>query len=144
MAAENVRIVDDALATVQKSLNEMALLYEAGFVDLVDVEQLELAVAEWERQTAEARTSELLARRVLGFQCGLPLESPPTVAEDARALLAAVSGADLLGRTWNPVGLPQVQEQQALADLAALDVKNKQAAGLPVLSALPSAIRSTS
>lgn len=135
MAAENVRIVDEALATVQKGLKEMGLMYEAGFVDLVDVEQLELAVAEWERQAAEARTSELLARRVLGFQCGLPLEAPPTVAEDAQALLGAVSGADLLGRAWNPAGLPQVQEQQALADLAALDVKNKQAAGLPVLSA---------
>ena len=135
MAAENVRIVDDALATVQKSLNEMGILYDAGFVDLVDVEQLELAVAEWERQAAEARTSELLARRVLGFQCGLPLDAPPTAAEDAKALLASVSGAELLGRTWNPTGLPAVLEQQALADLAALDVKNKQAAGLPVLSA---------
>jgi len=135
MAAENLRIVDDALATVQKSLKEMGLMYEAGFVDLVDVEQLELAAAEWERQAAEARTSELLARRVLGFQCGLPLETPPTVAEDAGALLGSVSGADLLGRAWNPSGLPQVQEQQALADLAALDVKNKQAAGLPVVSA---------
>jgi outer membrane protein TolC len=135
VAEENVRVVDEALALVQRSLNEMGVMYDAGFVDLVDVEQLELTVAEWERAAAEARTSRLLARRVLAHQCGLSIETPPAPSEGVEDLFGKVSGADLLGRTWNSEVLPEVREQQLLVELAGLDVKNKQAAGLPVLSA---------
>ena len=80
-------------------------------------------------------TQVQLVTALLRFQIGLNPATTIALSDDLSSLVDAESGTDLLSRSFQPEGLPGLQEQQAYVNLAELDVKNKRAAALPTVAA---------
>jgi outer membrane protein TolC len=72
---------------------------------------------------------------------GLKGTEPLEIAEDLETLWKQGPAGDLLATPFQWEALPALREMEAQLDLARLDVKNKQAAALPVVSAFYSNAR---
>lgn len=134
-AEANAAVLSEALEVVRASRLESEALLEAGFVDAMVVDQIALAAMDLEQDLAYAQTQVQLVTALLRFQIGLNPATTIALSDDLSSLIAAESGTDLLSRSFQPEGLPGLQEQQAYVSLAELDVKNKRAEALPTVAA---------
>lgn len=140
-AQSNEAILQESLAEVQRQLLEMGAMQAAGFADLTAVEQLELAVSELEAGLGNARAQRELALGLLRFQMGLKSSDPLEISEGLEDLRQRFAPADFMATPLKLEELPALREMEAQLELARLDVKNKQAASLPVVSAFYSNAR---
>ena len=140
-AAYGQAILEETRDATQRQWLEMGAMKEAGFVDATAVDQLELAVSELEAGISNARAQRQLALALLRFQMGLKGTEPLEIAEDLETLWKQGPAGDLLATPFQWEALPALREMEAQLDLARLDVKNKQAAALPVVSAFYSNAR---
>ena len=134
-AEANASMLAEMKLAIAAQLDEVRAMQGAGFLDATAVDQLALALMDLEQQADYAETQVGLLKAVLAFQIGLPPAQSIRLTENLEALAAQSSGADLLSRSFNPMALPGLREQQAFVELAGLDVKNRRAEGLPQIAA---------
>lgn len=134
-AEANASMLAEMKLAIAAQLDEVRAMQGAGFLDATAVDQLALALMDLEQQADYAETQVGLLKAVLAFQIGLPPAQSIRLTENLEALAAQSSGADLLSRSFNPMTLPGLREQQAFVELAGLDVKNRRAEGLPQIAA---------
>ncbi len=134
-AEANASMLAEMKLAIAAQLDEVRAMQGAGFLDATAVDQLALALMDLEQQADYAETQVGLLKAVLAFQIGLPPAQSIRLTENLEALAAQSSGAELLSRSFNPMALPGLREQQAFVELAGLDVKNRRAEGLPQIAA---------
>ena len=134
-AEANASMLAEMKLAIAAQLDEVRAMQGAGFLDATAVDQLALALMDLEQQADFAETQVGLLKAVLAFQIGLPPAQSIRLTENLEALAAQSSGAELLSRSFNPMTLPGLREQQAFVELAGLDVKNRRAEGLPQIAA---------
>ena len=134
-AEANASMLAEMKLAIAAQLDEVRAMQGAGFLDATAVDQLALALMDLEQQADYAETQVGLLKAVLAFQIGLPPAQSIRLTENLEALAAQSSGAELLSRSFNPMTLPGLREQQAFVELAGLDVKNRRAEGLPQIAA---------
>ena len=134
-AEANASMLAEMKLAIAAQLDEVRAMQGAGFLDATAVDQLALALMDLEQQADYAETQVGLLKAVLAFQIGLPPAQSIRLTENLEALAAQSSGAELLSRSFNPMTLPGLREQQACVELAGLDVKNRRAEGLPQIAA---------
>jgi outer membrane protein TolC len=134
-AKENGAMLAEMKLAIAAQLEETRALQQAGFLDATAVDQLALALKDLEQQADYADMQTALLQAVLAYQIGLNPATRIEPKEDLAALAGQASGAELLSRAFNPMAMPGLREQQAFVELAGLDVKNQQAAGLPQIAA---------
>lgn len=134
VADENVNILRESLELVQTSFNETQKLYEAGFLEALDVDQLQLSVSDIESRLRYAELQEGAALDYLKFTMGLPLTSDITLSSAIEGLLSSVDPA-LLQNNFDPTMLPDYKVQRSNVELAGLGVKLEKARRMPSLSA---------
>lgn len=74
-----VGIVEENLQSLQKNLFEVRKLYESGFTEEQDVDQLELLMNNLDNNLNAARRQTELARMLLNFNMGRPVDKPITL-----------------------------------------------------------------
>lgn len=90
IAERNMRIVDSTL----KSLNEISLanaaLYENGFIEDIDVDQVNLLISDLNASSMDIKNNLAVSKNMLKFQMGLKLENEIELTDNLDALLAQV------------------------------------------------------
>jgi outer membrane protein TolC len=140
-AEANLAILTESRDAAQQQVLEMGAMHAAGFADITAVEQLELAVSELEAGISNARAQRELSLGLLRFQMGLKFTDPLEISEKLPDLTERLQAQGEWMVTLNYGDLPALREMEAQVELARLDVKNKQAAALPVVSAFYSNAR---
>ena len=133
-AKANVQTLDQALNLVKETEEEMGALAAEGLVESVDVDQMTLTRQALEQQLSTAKLQAELTQKLLLFQCGLDVEEDVTLTDD----LASLTTAPVPEATQSHLNLgsiPALEEQRRYLALAELDVKNRQAEGLPQIAA---------
>lgn len=133
-AKANVQTLDQALNLVKETEEEMGALAAEGLVESVDVDQMTLTRQALEQQLSTAKMQAELTQKLLLFQCGLDVEEDVTLTDD----LASLTTAPVPEATQSHLNLgsiPALEEQRRYLALAELDVKNRQAEGLPQIAA---------
>ncbi len=134
-AEENVKILEESFGVLDKTLSDTKVLYENGFVEQQDVEQLELSIKGLNNQIQNAKNQRTIAYELLKFQMGLPQETDITLTSDIETL---VNNAVTSGLTNSDFSVEQdVDYRLALnnRNLQELQVKNQKAAYQPSLAA---------
>ncbi len=132
---ENVKILDESLEILTKTLSDTKALYENGFVEQQDVEQLELTVSSVSNQIQNAENQKTIAYELLKFQMGMSQGSDIALASSIDDL---VSNAVNNGLILADVNLEKdVDYRLALNNrmLQELQLKNQKAGYMPSLSA---------
>lgn len=133
---ENVQLLEDNLESLQKNLYETRQLFGEGFVEEQDVDQLELLVSNMQNNLNNTRRQEKLAKELLKFQMGMPLENSIALTssleermEKVESELAAMPTEELKYENHVQYKLANSQYKGSV-----LNYKNEKADWYPTLS----------
>ncbi len=132
---KNITLLDSTLISLQKMLDETTALYEEGFIEDTDVDQLNILINDMDITKQKLEMTENVAAKSLKFLMGLPLDAPLNLTEKLDDLMQAAIGSGLQDEEMKLAGNKDFRLLQARKVLAELDLKNKKAALLPVFSA---------
>jgi outer membrane protein TolC len=129
-------IIDENLKFLQQSFEETSKLYDAGFVEEQDKDQLELLVSNLLNNKDYTEKQEEIALMLLKIAMGVPVETEVVLTDDIETLMVMTeSGTNLLSESFN---YEQHIEYRKLLNQErgqTLNVKNEQMQYLPKLYA---------
>lgn len=94
---ESLLILDKNMANLEKMLMETRETYKAGFIEQLDVDRLELSLANLKVTQGNLIRQRELAINMLKFTIGFPLDKPLEIADDLNSLLEEATEEDLAG-----------------------------------------------
>lgn len=135
VSGENLRILEGSREVVNSNLTETEALFENGFVEEQDVDQLKLSLADLDSRINYARKQSEISKDLLKFQIGMPLENQIGLKDNIASLTAAPGAAGLLSFGFSLDGNSEYETQNRYLELSKLNVKNEKAKSLPRITA---------
>lgn len=136
LARENMAVLSDNLESLKKNQYEIDQLYENGFLEEQDADQIALVVSTLQTNLENVRRQEVLALQFLKFQLGIPIEES-IEATDPLEKFTAASEAELAAlnaetlKVEDHITYRKIESQYKGAVLA---YKNEKADWYPSLS----------
>lgn len=134
VADENVKILEESKEELMNILNQTQGLYDAGFTEIENLDQLQLGVNNLNIQINYAAEQKRFVTDMLKFQAGMPLNTELVLKENLDGFMTA-SSAELINTTFSADGDIDVQIASNTLQLQQLNLKAKKAAYLPNLGA---------
>lgn len=101
IAKENVKLLNQNIENVERTLNETSKLYEAGFAEEMDVEQLDLLINSLKNRSKMATRQHAATLKLLKYQIGMDINSPIELTDDLETIWALESDSALLAREFS-------------------------------------------
>lgn len=135
-AAESLRIVDSTLRITQKLANETEQIYKAGMAEDVDVDQLNLLVANLKASNTFLKNQYSIAQAYLKFYLGLGEKDSVVLTQKLPELIRQKTHDPLLVATFNLNNNIDYQTIQTSIKLEGLKIKLAKAAFVPSINAV--------
>lgn len=133
MADENIAILEESAVLLNKTLEEIQKMVDAGFGEDQDADQIQLTVTDLEARINYANQQKTIALDLLKFQMGMPFETQLVLTDNLETLLG--SDMDVASAPFSPNGTREYAIQEELLNLQELNMKNERARGLPSIGA---------
>jgi outer membrane protein len=133
IAKETILLYKEGKKLIEKSLQETKALLKEGFVEEQSVDQLQLALNEWESRIIIAESNALLTLDLLKFNMGMPLQTAIDIEDNSTTLTANATDA-LMDSKFAVENNMDVQIINKAMGLQGLNLKSKKAARLPNLA----------
>lgn len=98
IALENVKLLERNILNVEKTLNETSKLYNEGFAEEMDVEQLDLLINGLKNKAKMAERQHQATLYLLKYQIGMTVTTPIELTDDLETLWELESDSSLLAR----------------------------------------------
>jgi outer membrane protein TolC len=129
-------IIDENLKFLQQSFEETSKLYEAGFVEEQDKDQLELLVSNLLNNRVYTEKQEEIALMLLKIAMGVQVETEVELTDEIETLMVMTeNGADLLSEPFSFEQHIEYRKLMIQERGQTLNIKNERAQYLPKLSA---------
>jgi outer membrane protein TolC len=135
IAARNKGIVDSTLSTLREIQEANTALYENGFIEETDVDQVNLLISDLEATLLDITNNLQVSKNLLKFQMGLQLENQIELTDKLDDLMALIDQGVLFAATFDyhkNIDYRIVENQQ---DLAFLNLKRNKSLYLPSMYA---------
>ncbi|MBW8048844.1 MAG: TolC family protein [Cytophagales bacterium] len=119
VAEENERILTRNHENIKSILDETKVLNKNGFVDEIEVEQLELTLSNLFNSLTKVKGQVMMSYRLLKFQMGIDVDQPITLKDSLKGLLSGIDNETLEPEEF-PAG-DSAGKQQLMKEL---DVEN--------------------
>lgn len=132
---ENRKVFDSTLVTLQKMLYETREYYKSGFVEDLDVDQIQLMIYNMETTITNINNKLEIAYNFLKYQMGIKADEEIEITDKLEALLAEINSKFLLNSVFdfhNHIDYKMLKDQEKMA---CLDIKLKKAEYMPTLNA---------
>ncbi len=133
VAQRNVVDFKANLETNEKTLEETSALYENGFKEDIDVDQIRLMVNEAKQLYLEAERQLKVTMTVLKFAMGYDIEKPLKITDSLDDLLAPIPLQP--GNEFNYESHISYQAMNTQVEIQQLAVKNQRSKAMPTLNA---------
>ncbi len=132
VAERSKAMIDKNIVNLKKILDETAAVYENGFAEKLDVERLELSLANLETDAKNLERLILVSKNLLKFQMNYPLEQKVDLTDNLDALVGAldVSG-EILSGPVNFNDRPEYAVLDAAEDLNEVNLQRYKVGYLP-------------
>jgi outer membrane protein TolC len=135
VAEKSYSILEENLKTTQDNFKETRKLYQNGFVEQQDADQLEILVNNLQASLKNAERQMRLAKQVFKFNLGIPLEQPVQLTQSLEELIFDPStGQALANENFNSENHIQYRSILSQEKGAQLQVANQKAAYYPKLN----------
>ncbi len=134
---ENVKILEKNIENLETLRFETNELYQAGFVEQLDVDRLDLSIANLKAEMDNLSRSRRLVENALKYQMGYPVTQKIVLSDDLNALLIEATQEDLEGRI-DYTNRSEYAILQSAIELNELNVQSFKAGYLPQLVAFGS------
>ncbi len=135
MAAENIAILKQSKTLLEKSLNDANAMFENGFAEEQDVDQLRLTLRDVENRINYAQQQSVIALNMLKFTIGLPMDNELSLSDNVETLTSEKVDLTLLSETFNLENNVDYKLQSTSLKMMELNWKNEKARALPSIGA---------
>lgn len=101
VAKENVRLLAENIANTEKTVQDTKALFEAGFAEEMDVEQLDLLMNSLKNRLKMAERQHEATLNLLKYKMGMPINTKISLKDDLEMLWALQPAEDLLTMELN-------------------------------------------
>ncbi len=102
VSSENLAIIRENLINMEKTLSETEKLFEAGFTDAINVDQLKLTVSNMKNTINNLERQEKITLDMLKFQMGMDVENELLLSDNLQSLFENVSLEILSVQNFDP------------------------------------------
>ncbi|MFK7933344.1 MAG: TolC family protein [Saprospiraceae bacterium] len=95
LLVESLNTLDKNITNLEKLFFETQQLYKEGFVEQLDVDRLELSIANLKTERDNLVRQQEVAANALKLAMGFPIEKPLTVTDNIDAILVSATGEEL-------------------------------------------------
>jgi outer membrane protein len=132
---ERITLFDNNIARVDSLLRNTAAMNKNGFAEEIDVDRTRVTLNNLKTERIKFLNSQALSLALLKFQMNYPMEQPLQVRGSIKSLKVDENIFAEYEQGWDPENRIDFQVLKTQRELQRLDVKNKNAAGMPTLSA---------
>ena len=133
LAQESIKILDKNIATLKDNVRETRIIFENGFAEEEDVEQLQITLLSLENQRANAVRMEVIARQMFNLTLGIDIDEQVTFLDSLEDL--AIPAIALLD---TKIDLEENVDYKIATNLTGqreLELKLEKSKALPTLGA---------
>ncbi len=98
LITESLKTLDKNIANVESLLKEVTATYKAGFVEQLDVDRLQLSLANLKSEYDNVNRQQGLALNALKMVIGYPMDKGLELADDINTLMVSAPEEDLVGQ----------------------------------------------
>jgi outer membrane protein len=98
LITESLKTLDKNIDNLEKLFKEVSATQKAGFIEQLDVDRLQLSLANLKSERENLDRQQGLVLNALKFTIGFPMENPIVLTDDVNALLTPAEDADLSGK----------------------------------------------
>jgi outer membrane protein TolC len=131
---ERIKLFTNNIARVDTLLRNTSALNKNGFAEEIDVDRVQVTQNNLVTEKDKFERLQTLSLELLKFQMNFPMDQPLVLLGKIDNISTSVNLEDYL-KEWDYKNRPDVQVLEANRELQRLNVRNKYAAALPVLSA---------
>jgi len=139
IAARNKIIIDSTLITLKEIQNANIGLYENGFIEETDVDQVDLLLSDLEATLLDITNNLQVSKNLLKFQMGLQLENKIELTDKLDDLMAKLDQDVLFAANFDYTKNIDYKILENQKELAFLNLKRNKSLYLPSLYAFFSA-----
>ncbi|MCF8227849.1 MAG: TolC family protein [Bacteroidales bacterium] len=139
VAEENFNVLDQNLESLEKMAYETREMYQLGFLEETDADQLDLMVANLQTSLQSLENQIRLSYLNLKYSMGLPLEDSIILTDELSRLLEDIDYLALLNESFNPNNNIDYRILEKQKELSFNQLRLEQVAYLPNINAFFSA-----
>lgn len=131
---EALRVLDSTLVVIEKTRFEVGEMFQAGFTDETDYDQLTLTLKSTENSRNELESQSEVAYNLLKFQLGIDLESNLTLTQSLADVMKEVNIEALMNQNLminNNIDYRLVKMQE---EMKVLNLRNEKASYWPTIN----------
>ncbi|AWH74097.1 transporter [Dokdonia sp. Dokd-P16] len=133
LAEESVAILDKNIATLEDNLRETRIIFENGFAEEEDVEQLQITFLSLKNQRANAKRMVTIAKQMFNLAIGIDIDQETVLTQTLEGL--ALPALGLLNDTVNLEQNVDYKIANNLNEQRELELKLEKSKALPTLGA---------
>ncbi|MCM5662538.1 TolC family protein [Galbibacter mesophilus] len=131
---EGLTILENNLATLQDNLKETKALFENGFAEEEDVEQLQITTAQVENDLKNTRRLEGIAKEMLNLALGIPVNTEVYLEDNLEKLAQESIGMALTETEFSFENNVDYRIAKNLTEQRELEVKLEKSKALPSIN----------
>ena len=135
IADENEKILQEIVVSTDQLLEETKKIYQEGFVEEQNVDQLQLTLNNINNSLTEAKRQKEISLNLLKFQMGMELVTTISLTDNMETLLLGVNPEDVLSKEFKAENHIENQIIKVNEDLTKLNLRNEKFSFAPKIAA---------
>lgn len=136
MLDDTRNVMAQSLTNINKTLLEMQAMYKQGFIEVTDVDQIELTVLTLQNGLNSMERQSQAARQLLKFQMGYPMDKEIILTDSLEAMATAVQLEDMISPAFKVENNINYQLLDTQVKLNKLNMQRERFTYLPNLAAV--------
>ncbi len=133
--SQNLSILRENLSNLERNLRETQALFEQGFTDAINVDQLKLTVANLRNNISGMERQDKMLRDLLKFQVGMDVGQPLELSDNLEELFRNISMEALSIQNFDPRSHIDFRISQSQEDMQLMALRREWSFYLPNISA---------
>ncbi len=135
IADENAQLLQEIVTNTEKLLAETKKIYQEGFMEEQNVDQLQLTLNNINNSLTEAKRQKEIALNLLKFQMGMELSAAISLTDNIEILLLSVNSEDALSKEFKAENHIENQIIKVNEDLMKLNLRKEKFLFAPQIAA---------
>ncbi|RPH27325.1 MAG: TolC family protein [Bacteroidales bacterium] len=132
---ENLKVLKDSYKAIDQTHNEMVKMYEQGFNEQTDVDQLKISKSNIQTVITSLEAQKEVSMKLLKLQLGVDFNQTVILTDSLSGIINQNALTYLVSKDFNPEGSVDYQIMSTQEKLMALSLKRAKSKFLPTVSA---------
>jgi outer membrane protein len=135
VAGKNIDLLKNNIKNIEESIQETKALVTQGFLDAIELDQLELMASNMKNSLKDAFQTKDVAQKMLKLNMGIEYTKTVVLKDSLQGILNLISIDALVAEKLDLINNPDIKVLNTQRELLALDLKRRRYERMPKLAA---------